>query len=55
MQFRLWCRDEVFVFNGRGRICVKAKVTTDIMPGVVSLGQGKWYAPDSGGTDIENN
>ncbi len=43
--------ERVRVYNDRGRVELPAKVTGRIMPGVVSLPQGAWYAPDSRGVD----
>jgi anaerobic dimethyl sulfoxide reductase subunit A len=41
----------VHVFNDRGRIALPAWVTERIMPGVVSVFEGAWYAPDETGID----
>jgi anaerobic dimethyl sulfoxide reductase subunit A len=43
--------DEVRVFNDRGEMIIRAEVTERIMPGVVDMGQGAWYAPDKKGVD----
>ncbi|MGI2030266.1 DMSO/selenate family reductase complex A subunit [Endozoicomonas acroporae] len=43
--------DMLKVWNDRGEIRVAAKVTERIMPGVVAMGQGSWYAPDRSGVD----
>jgi anaerobic dimethyl sulfoxide reductase subunit A len=43
--------DNVRVFNDRGTVQIAARVTGRIMPGVVSMGQGAWYAPDEKGVD----
>ncbi|MCC2318440.1 DMSO/selenate family reductase complex A subunit [Cellulomonas chengniuliangii] len=43
--------DVVHVFNDRGRIELLARVTTRIAPGVLSVPQGAWYAPDKDGVD----
>jgi len=41
----------VRVFNDRGEILIRAKVTERIMPGVVNIPQGAWYNPDRQGVD----
>ena len=43
--------DMVKVFNDRGAMILPAQVTERIMPGVVDVPQGAWYAPDEGGVD----
>jgi len=43
--------DEVRVFNDIGALCIPAKVTERIMPGVVRIDEGAWYDPDEQGID----
>ncbi len=46
--------DEVRVFNDRGEIRMKAKVTTRIMPGVVSIPEGGLHSADMQGDRIDH-
>ena len=39
------------VFNGRGELRILCRVTPRIMPGVVAIPQGAWWAPDDKGVD----
>jgi anaerobic dimethyl sulfoxide reductase subunit A len=41
----------VRVFNDRGQMIIRARITERIIPGVVDIPQGAWYAPDSEGID----
>jgi anaerobic dimethyl sulfoxide reductase subunit A len=43
--------DEIYVFNDRGKVAIKACVTERIIPGVVSIFEGAWYNPDKDGVD----
>jgi anaerobic dimethyl sulfoxide reductase subunit A len=43
--------DEVHVYNERGRVAIRAWLTERIIPGVVSIFEGAWYAPDEKGID----
>ncbi|MFC2019640.1 molybdopterin-dependent oxidoreductase [Chloroflexota bacterium] len=43
--------DMVKVFNDRGVTVLPAKLTERIMPGVVDIPQGAWFAPDENGVD----
>ena len=47
--------DEVRVFNDRGEIRLRVRVTRRIMPGVVDIPQGAWWSPDAGGIDRRGN
>lgn len=47
--------DAVEAYNDRGKVRVPAKVTRRIVPGVVAIPQGGWYAPDQSGVDIRGN
>ena len=43
--------DEVRVFNDRGELTIKCRVTRRIMPGVVAIPQGAWWSPNEKGVD----
>jgi len=43
--------DMVKVFNDRGVIEIKARVTPRIRPGVINVYQGHWHKPDKDGVD----
>lgn len=43
--------DEVYVFNDRGKLAIKAWVTRRIVPGVICIYEGAWYNPDDEGID----
>ena len=43
--------DDIYVFNDRGKVAIKAWVTGRIIPGVVSIFEGAWYNPDKDGID----
>ncbi len=43
--------DLVKIFNDRGTVKVKAKVTSRVMPGVTALSHGGWHTPDKDGVD----
>lgn len=45
--------DEVRVFNARGEIRIKARVTPRIIPGTVALPQGKWHEADMNGDRVD--
>ena len=47
--------DLVHVFNDRGKMVIPCRVTRKIMPGVVDIPQGAWWAPDSEGVDRRGN
>jgi len=47
--------DEVKVYNERGALVLPCRLTPRIMPGVVDIPEGAWYAPDQDGVDHGGN
>jgi len=47
--------DRVSIFNDLGSTRIPAKVTQRIMPGVVAVPQGAWYAPGPNGSDTNGS
>jgi anaerobic dimethyl sulfoxide reductase subunit A len=43
--------DRVRVFNDRGSIVVRCRITPRVMPGVVDIPQGAWWSPGGDGID----
>jgi anaerobic dimethyl sulfoxide reductase subunit A len=41
--------DEIYIYNDRGKIWIKAMVTERIIPGVICIFEGTWYNPDEHG------
>ena len=47
--------DLVKIWNDRGAMIIKCRLTRKIMPGVVDIPQGAWYMPDNDGIDRGGN
>lgn len=47
--------DVAEVYNDRGTVRVRVKVTERIIRGVVALAQGAWHRPDAHGVDVRGN
>ncbi len=47
--------DEVRIWNDRGAIRLRCRLTPRILPGVVDIPQGAWWAPDADGVDRGGN
>ncbi len=47
--------DLVRVFNQRGACLARARISSDILEGVVALATGAWFSPDSEGIDGQGN
>ncbi|MEO8716441.1 MAG: molybdopterin-dependent oxidoreductase [Acetobacteraceae bacterium] len=45
--------EPVRVFNAHGATILPAQVTDRIAPGVVSIKEGAWFSPETGGTDTQ--
>ena len=43
--------DKVKVYNERGALVLPCRLTERILPGVIDIPQGAWYAPDAHGID----
>jgi anaerobic dimethyl sulfoxide reductase subunit A len=47
--------DNVRIFNDRGTIIMKCRITNKILPGVIDIPQGAWWEPDKNGIDRRGN
>ena len=47
--------DAVRVWNDRGATVLRCRLTQRILPGVVDIPQGAWWAPDRDGVDRGGN
>jgi len=47
--------DRVKLWNDRGTIVIRCRITERIMPGVVAVPQGAWWKPDKNGIDYGGN
>jgi anaerobic dimethyl sulfoxide reductase subunit A len=47
--------DTARVFNDRGELRVRVRITRRIIPGLVDIPQGAWWAPDALGVDRRGN
>jgi anaerobic dimethyl sulfoxide reductase subunit A len=47
--------DLVRVWNDRGALTIRARLTERLMPGVVAIPQGAWWTPDKDGVDRRGN
>jgi anaerobic dimethyl sulfoxide reductase subunit A len=47
--------DLVRVWNERGELVIRARLTQRILPGVVDIPQGAWWSPDEAGLDHGGN
>ena len=47
--------DAVKVWNDRGATLLPCRLTQRVMPGVVDIPEGAWWAPDAGGVDRGGN
>jgi anaerobic dimethyl sulfoxide reductase subunit A len=47
--------DNVRVFNERGSLILKCRITNKILPGLIDIPQGAWYKPDKNGNCLGGN
>ena len=47
--------NRVRLFNDRGACLAKARISEDILTGVVSLPTGAWFSPQPDGTESQGN
>ncbi|MFC2028394.1 DMSO/selenate family reductase complex A subunit [Chloroflexota bacterium] len=47
--------EKVLVFNKYGKLCLPCRITKRIMPGVINIPEGAWWAPDENDVDQGGN